>query len=93
MCISKIELNSKVKELRQYKRILEETGAIIDQLETEIKNYMDEEHADTLTGDDYKITWKEYLKNSFDSKSFKADQPEIYNRYVIKTSYKKFLLK
>ena len=92
MCIQKNQLETKVKELRQYKRIKEEAAKEIERLETELQEYMTQEEIDTLTGDDFKITWKTYFKNSFDTKTLKIAAPEIYNKYLKETSYKKFLV-
>ena len=93
MCIDRNQLQNKVNDYRQYKRILEETKSLLDQIETDIQELMEAENTDTLTGNDFKITWKTYFKNSFDTKTFKVAAPDIYNKYLIETSYKRFLLK
>ena len=92
MCIQKNQLDAKVKELRQYKRIKEEADKEIERLETEIKEYMTVKALEILTGDDFKITWKCYPKKSFDTTTFKIAAPELYNKYLKETSYKKFLV-
>lgn len=38
----------------------------------------------------YKISWKSVSSARFDSKKFKADNPEMYGKYVKKSSYRKF---
>lgn len=92
MCIDRNQLQSKVKEYRQYKRILEEAKNQLEALQNDITELMETENTDTLTGDDFKITWKNYSKTNFDSKTLKTDIPELYNKYVYVTNYKKFLV-
>ncbi len=53
---------------------------------------MTEQGVDTLTGDDFKITWKSVQSSRFDSKKFKADHADIYAMYTRKTETKRFVL-
>ena len=92
MCIDRNQLQSKVKEFREYKRILEEAKNQLEAIQADITELMETENTDILTGDDFKITWKTYVKNNFDSKAFKEDIPELYAKYLKETSYKKFLV-
>lgn len=39
------------------------------------------------------VTWKSYNTNRFDSKRFKAERPDLYEKYVNTTSARKFLIK
>lgn len=36
----------------------------------------------------YKITWKSQTKSGFDTKTFKAEKPEEYDKYKTETSYR-----
>ena len=92
MCIDRNQLQEKVKEFRQYKRILEEAKNQLEAIQNDITELMELENTDILTGDDYKITWKTYFKNTFDTKTFKVAAPDIYNKYLTETSYKRFIL-
>lgn len=38
----------------------------------------------------YRISWKSVSSARFDSKRFKADNPEMYSKYVKKSSYRRF---
>jgi putative phage-type endonuclease len=42
--------------------------------------------------DNYKASWKTQSKNSFDTKRFKADYPELYNNYTTVNSSRVFRL-
>ena len=53
------EMNSKIKELRELRRMSEELQAEIDALQDSFKAEMSAQGVDTLTGVDWKISWKE----------------------------------
>lgn len=50
---------------------------------------------DNETGiiDDKVITWKSISSTKFDSKKLQQEMPDIYNKYLIKSNYKKFSVK
>lgn len=48
---------------------------------------------ETGTSSNRVITWKSIFQERFDSKTFKAEHPEIYNKYVNRISYRKFSIK
>lgn len=41
----------------------------------------------------YKVYWKSYTTNRFDSKRFKADHPDLYEQYVNESKSRKFTVK
>ena len=92
MCIDRNQLQNKVKEFREYKRILEEAQNQLKSIQNDITELMEIENTDILTGDDFKITWKEYSKTNFDSKTLKNEVPELYDKYSYISNYKKFLV-
>lgn len=92
MCISKDQLQNKVKDLRQLKRMQEELKAEIEAIQGEITEYMETENTDIITGLDYKITWKLYTSNRLDSTALKKDLPDLFSKYAKETSYRKFIL-
>ena len=56
--MSNTEIQSKVNELRELRRMADELTAEIESIQDAIKAHMTAIDADTLTGADYKITWK-----------------------------------
>ena len=56
--MSNTEIQSKVNELRELRRMADELTAEIENIQDAIKAHMTAIDADTLTGVDYKITWK-----------------------------------
>ncbi|MBJ8106036.1 MULTISPECIES: YqaJ viral recombinase family protein [Bacillus cereus group] len=43
--------------------------------------------------ENYKVYWKSYTTNRFDSKRFKADYPDLYEQYVKESKSRKFTVK
>lgn len=80
-----------VEMCSEYDRITAE----IKRLETEknakanqIKSLMKE--AEIGIAGDRKISWKEVNKCGFDAKRLKAEQPDIYDKYQVTSSYRRF---
>ncbi len=66
MCIKKVELESKVQELRSLKTLKEETENELKAIEREIIAYMVENGIDTEITDTAKITYKPQSRTSLD---------------------------
>lgn len=90
--MSKTELNSKVKELRELRRMADEIAAEIEAIIDNIKQEMAAQDVDTLAGDDWKATWKPVNSARFDTKAFKAAMPDLYNRFTRSTETRRFVL-
>ena len=80
--MDKTELNSKVKDLRELRRMSEEIAAEIEAITDTIKREMTAQGVDMLTGDDWKATWKPVQSARFDSKAFKVAMPDLYERFT-----------
>ena len=66
MCIKKVELESKVQELRSLKALKEETENELKAVEREIISYMVENGIDTEITDTAKITFKHQSRTTLD---------------------------
>ena len=66
MCIKKVELESKVQELRRLKALKEETENELKAVEREIISYMVENGIDTEITDTAKITYKPQSRTTLD---------------------------
>ena len=84
-------IDSTMRELAQYTRIMEEAAATVDGLKDEIKRYMDEHNTDILTGNEHKATYKTVTSNRIDTASLKKDMPNIAAQYTKTTETKRFL--
>ena len=90
--MNRTELNSKVKELRELRRMAEEIAAEIETITDTIKREMAVQGVDTLAGDDRKATWKPVQSARFDSKAFKVAMPDLYGRFTRSAETKRFVL-
>lgn len=86
------ELNTKIKELKELRRMAEELEAEIEAIQNSIKEEMSAQNTDILTGIDWKVTWKSVESSRFDTTTFKKENAALYNQYLKKTSSKRFLL-
>lgn len=86
------ELSAKVSELRELRRMADELSAEIEAIQDAIKNHMSAANVDTVTGTDYKITWKPVTTSRFDSTAFKRENPELSARYTKNTTTRRFII-
>ena len=86
------ELDMKVKELRELRRMAEELQAEIDAAQDAIKAHMDSQGVDTLAGSDWKVTWKPVTSSRMDTAALKKALPEIAARFMKSTTNRRFVL-
>ena len=87
-----IELNSKIKELRSLRRMADELAGEIEALQDSIKAKISARNVDTLTGADWKVTWKAVTSNRLDSTALKKELPDIATRYTKASVSRRFTL-
>ena len=90
--MSNTEIQSKVHELRELRRMADELAAEIEAAQDAIKAHMTAIDADTLTGADYKITWKSVTSCRFDSTAFKKAMPDLAERFTRSTTSRRFVV-
>ena len=90
--MSTIEMDSKIKELRELRRMADELQAEIDSLQDTIKAEMTARDVDTLAGTDWRVTWKNVTSNRLDSTALKKELPEIAARFMKQTTARRFVL-
>ena len=86
------ELESKVAELRELRRLADELAAEITATEDELKAYMTANSTDELYGPSFKITWKSVTSSRLDSKALKAAAPELWERFSKSTTTRRFII-
>lgn len=86
------ELETRVSELRELRRMADELAAEITATEDAIKAYMTAGGTDELTGTSFKITWKEVTSCRLDSKALKAAVPELWQRFSKSTTSRRFIV-
>lgn len=86
------ELNSKVQELRELRRLADEIAAEIEMLTDTLKSEMTARNTDTLTGSDWKASWKEVTTNRIDTTALKKAMPDIAAAFTKATTSRRFTL-
>ena len=86
--MSNPNLEPKIKELLELKRLKEELEAEIAGMEDEIKAVMGEE--ETLIAGAFKVSWTAYTSSRFDSTRFKKDHAELAAAYTKTTTTRRF---
>lgn len=85
-----IEMNSKVKELRELRRMAEELAAEIEGLQDEIKAEMDARSVEEISGADWRITYKAVTSTRLDGAAIKKAMPELAERFTKTTTTRRF---
>lgn len=87
-----LELDSKIKELRELRRMADEIAAEIETIQDTIKNEMLARSVDELAGTDWRATWKEVVTSRLDIKAIKKAVPDLVEKFTVTTSSKRFCL-
>ena len=85
-----MSINEIMKELAQYKRLQDETAAIIEGLTDQLKQYMTDNELDTLTGDEHKATYKTVTSSRIDTTALKKALPDVATAYTKTTETRRF---
>lgn len=85
------EMDSKVKELRELRRMAEELAAEIDSIQDSIKAHMDAQGVDTINGTDWKVTYKAVTSSRLDTAALKKALPDLAQQFTKTTSTRRFL--
>lgn len=86
--MSNPNLEPKVKELMELRRMKEELDAEIAQIEDEIKQTMGNE--EILIAGAFKVTWKAVTSSRLDSTALKKALPDIAARFMKQTTTRRF---
>lgn len=86
------EMDSKIKELRELRRIADELQAEIDGLTDSIKAEMTARDTDTLTGNDWKVTWKMVTSSRLDTTALKKALPDLAQQFTKTSTSRRFVL-
>ena len=86
------EMEAKVSELRELRRLADDLAAEIGALEDDLKAYMAANNADELHGPSFKITWKPVTSSRLDSKALKAAAPTIWEQFSRQTTSRRFVV-
>lgn len=86
------EMNSKINELRELRRMAEELAAEIDSIQDTIKAHMDAEGVDTISGTDWRVTYKAVTSSRIDTGALKKAIPDLAQQFTRTTTARRFSL-
>ena len=89
--MSNPNLEPKVKELMELKRMREELDAEISVIEDDIKLAMGNE--ETLIAGAFKVDWKTVITSRIDTTALKKALPEIAERFMKQTTTRRFCVR
>ena len=85
-------MDTKIKEIRELKRMQEELAAELDEVVDEVKRYMDAEGVDTISGTDWKVTYKAVTSSRIDTSALKKALPDVVERFSKTTTARRFCI-
>ena len=89
--MSNPNMESKIKELMELKRMKEEIEAEIAAAEDEIKGVMGDE--ETLLAGAFKVDWKPVITSRIDTAALKKMMPEIAEQFMKQTTTRRFCVR
>lgn len=90
--MSTTELDRKVKDLRELRRMADELAAEIETAQDAIKAELSARGTDEARGTDWRITWKPVTSDRIDSKSLRVELPDVAARYMKQITTRRFVL-
>lgn len=90
--MSIIDMDSKIKELRELRRMADELTAEMESITDSIKRHMDAEGVDTLNGTDWKVTYKAVTSSHLDTTALKKALPDLTAQFTKTTTARRFCI-
>lgn len=84
------EMDSKIKELRELRRMADELTAEIESITDSIKAHTDAEGVDTISGTDWKVTYKSVTASRLDTSALKKALPDLVQQFTKTTTARRF---
>lgn len=85
-----MNIDSIMKELAEYIRMGEQIAATVDGLKDQLKEIMQAQGVDTLTGTEHKATYKAVTSSRIDTSALKRDMPAVAAQYSKTTETRRF---
>lgn len=86
------EMDSKIKELRELRRMADELAGEIESITDSIKTHMDAEGVDTISGTDWNVTYKAVTSSRIDTSALKKALPDVVERFSKTTTARRFCI-
>ena len=86
------EMDSKIKELRELRRMADELTAEMEAIQDSIKAHMDAEGVDAINGTDWKATYKAVTSSRRDANALKKALPDLAQQFTKTTTARRFCI-
>lgn len=86
------DMDSKIKELRELRRMADELAVEMESITDSIKRHMDAEGVDTLNGTDLKVTYKAVTSSRLDTTALKKALPDLTAQFTKTTTARRFCI-
>ncbi len=83
-------LDSRIHELRELRRMADELTAAIDTIQDAIKAEMTAAGVDVLTGSDWKAVWKPITTSRIDTAALKKALPDLAAQFTKTSTVRRF---
>lgn len=84
------EINTRVKEVKELQRFIEELTAEMESKKDELKAFMGD--TEEVSTDEYKLTYKTITSSRLDTTALKKELPEIATRFTKTTASRRFCI-
>lgn len=84
------EMDGKIKELRELRRMADELAGEIESITDSIKAHMDAEGVDTINGIDWKVTYKAVTFSRLDTNALKKALPDLAQQFTKVSTVRRF---
>ena len=91
--MSKNDLHSVIKELKEYKLLKEEAEARITELENVVKAEMKSQNIDKMGVGEYKCSLSTITSNRVDSKALQENRPDIFNLFTKQSTFERLTIR
>lgn len=88
--MSRTELTSKVRELKELQQMQDEIQDEITAIQDALKAEMAAQGIDEMTVDVFKIRWKAVVSSRFDTTASKKTHADLYSQYAKATESRRF---
>ena len=85
-----LQMDEKLARLRRCRREMDVLKQEAESLEASVKAELEARGVDQVETAHYKASWKAVSSTRLDAKALKAERPEIYDRYAVTSTSKRF---
>lgn len=86
------EMDTKIKELRELRRMADELAGEIESIQDAIKHHMDAEGVDTISGMDWKVSYKAVTSSCLDTSALEKALPDLAQQFTKTTTARRFCI-